>query len=579
VSHAEAGAAVDGLLTALAAKSPRVYAGARGRVVPIRDELTGDVRLALWMLMASAGVLLAVACVNAANLLLVRNMARSRETAVRVALGASRVQLLQQSFAEAVIVVAAAGAAGLAAAQLLVRTLLSLGRSGVPRLDAESVRLDRPVFLFALGIVAIAAGVMTFLPAFRSEQPMVTLKGTVPAGSAGPKQRRLQNALVVIQLAASVVLLVGAGLLGRSLIELMTADVGVQTDHVATVAVNLSYQRKLADAQQVAEIQALVARIRSLPNVTAVGAGASLPPKASTIRLTLKRSGDTVDYQATAVPATPGYFHALGIRLLDGRLFSDGDTDGARQVMIMTADTARRFFGSSHPIGRTMTLPVLRNGVPGTASVTLVGVVSDIKYSGLDAPPDDAVFRPLAQQPWPLLFVVARTTGDPSLVVSALPHEIAAVDPGIAVSSSGTLDEIVAAEAAQPRFRTVLLAATSLLTLSIAALGLYGAMAHAVSQRTREFGVRMALGATGTDLIAGVVLDGARLAGAGLALGLIGSVAAARAMVGLLYETKPADALSVGVASGVLLVVALVATYLPARKAAHLDPSAAFRAE
>jgi putative ABC transport system permease protein len=579
VSQAQAAADVNGVLTSLGAKTPRVYAGARAAVIGVRDELTGDARAALWLLLASVGLLLAVACANATTLLLARNAARSREAAIRVALGASRRQLCVQSLSEAGRLVAAGAALGLLVAAGLVDALRSLEPAGVPRLNADAVLVDWPAFLFALTVAAATTVVTGLLPAIRSGNVVESIKTGAPGMSLGLHRRRLHNGLVVVQLAVSVMLLVGASLFGRSLVRLMTTDLGVRTDRVATAAINLSYQRSLTDAQQTALLQTVVDRIRTLPDVQAAGAGASLPPGASTIVLTLKRSGDTIDYQATAVPATPGYFAALGTQILKGRLFSEADGDNSRQVMIMTAATARRFFDVDDPIGKTMTLPVLRNGVATNADVTLVGVIANVKYSGLQAAPDDAVYRPLRQQPWPRVFLVARTGGDPDGLASMLRREIAAVDPGIAVSSVSTLDAIVAGEAAEPRFRSALLMAFAAVTLGIASVGLYGVVAHTVSQRTNEFGVRMAFGAGPGDLLTLVLLEGARLAAAGLALGIGGALAATRIVAGLLYGIEPTDRVSFGLASAVLLLVAAAATYLPARRASRLSPAAALRAQ
>jgi predicted permease len=397
--------------------------------------------------------------------------------------------------------------------------------------------------------------------------------------SAGPNRRRLQNGLVIVQLAVSVMLLVGASLLGRSLVRLMTTDIGVRTDHVATAALNLSYQRRITDAQRTALVDAIVERVRSVPNVQAVGAGTGLPPNASTSRITLKRFGDAVDYQAAGVSVSPEYFSALGVQLLKGRLFSAADTETGKPVMIMTANTARRFFDVDDPIGRTMSLPVLRNGVGGAEEMTLVGVIANVKHSGLQAAPDDAVYRPLRQQPWSLLFLVARTSADPSVLASMLRREIAVIDPAIAVSSVGTLDAIIKSEAAQPRFRSAVVTSLATVTLTIGAVGLYGVVAHTVSQRTREFGVRMALGADSVDLMRLVFLEGGRLAGAGIVSGVAASLAATRVLATLLYGIEPSDAFSFGFASGLLLLVTAAASYLPARKAARLDPIAALRAE
>jgi putative ABC transport system permease protein len=579
VSESQAAADVSAVVPALAAKTPRLYAGVQARVVALRDEITGDVRAALWVLLASVGLLLGVACANATNLLFARNAARVRETAVRTALGASRGRILAQSLAEAAMAAAAAAGLGLILASGLIDGFTAIGSPGFPRLDADAVRIDLPVFGFALIIVSATTLVMGVLPIMRSANVMSALKTGAPGMSAGPNRRRLQNGLVIGQLAVSVVLLVGASLLGRSFVRLMRTDIGVRTDRVATAAIDLAYQRSPTDAQQAALVDDIVERVRSLPDVQAAGVGASLPPRASTIRLTLKRSADAVDYQAIAVPATPGYFAALGVRLLKGRLFTEADVETGTQVMIMTADTARRFFDTNDPIGRTMPLPVLRNGITRTAEVTLVGVIANVKHSGLQAAPDDAIYRPLRQQHWPSLFVVARTSADPQVLVSVLRREIAAVDPGIAVSSVNTLDEIVATETAQPRFNSALLAGLSTLTLAIASIGLYGVVAHTVSQRTREFGVRMALGADGTSLLRLVFREGATLAGAGIALGVAASLVTTRMLTSLLYGIGPTDGFSFGLASGLLLLVAAAATCIPARRAARLDPTVALRAE
>jgi hypothetical protein len=312
--------------------------------------------------------------------------------------------------------------------------------------------------------------------------------------------------------------------------------------------------------------------------VLAAGAGSSLPPNASTFRLTLKRAGDVVDYQASAVPATPGYFQALGVRLLEGRLFTDADGEHDRPVMIMTRDTARRFFGD-RPLGRSMTLPVLRDGVAGSADVTLVGVIDNVKYAGLQAAPDDVVYRPLRQQPWGRLYMVARSSGDPGALAAMLRGEIAAVDPEIAVSSVGTLDRIVAAESAQPRFRSRVAGAFAVLTLAIAAAGLYAVVSQTIAQRTRELGVRTALGASPADLFTLVFMGAGRLAASGLLIGLGASLAVTRLLRDLLYAVAPTDPFSFASAAALLFVVAAFAAALPALRAARIDPAQALRTE
>ena len=579
VSPAQAAIDVGSTLKLLADKSPRVYGGAQASVTSVHQELVGEVQRPLWVLLASVGLLLAVSCANATTLLIGRNAARARETAIRVAIGASRGRLMSESLAEAAIAVIAAGSLAMLLASALVDALVWLDPANIPRMDAASVRIDRPAFLFAFGIAAATTIVMGLLPAFSTGRAVDAIRIDAPGVSAGRASGRLHDGLVVLQLAISLMLLIGAALLGRSFERLVTTDLGVRSDHVATAAINLSRERRLSDAQQAAVTDAILDRVRALPNVEAAGAGAALPPHASTIRLTLKRFGDTVDYEAAGVPATPGYFPALGARLLAGRLFTDADGTAQPAVMIMTSDTARRFFGDGDPIGRTMTLPVLRNGTAGSEQVTLVGVISNIKYSGLEAAPDDAVYRPLRQQAWPLLFVVVRTASDPGVLASMLRQEIAAVDPAVTVSAVNTLDEIVAREAAQPRFRSAVLAGLALFALAIASVGLYGVVAQRMSLRRKEFGVRTALGARHVDLLMLVFAEGARLAVVGLAVGIGASLFATRLVRGLLYGLEPADALSFAVASGLLLLVATAASYIPARRAAHVDAVIALRTE
>jgi predicted permease len=579
VPPSQAATDVGSVLPLLAEKSPRVYSGARASVTTMHQELVGNVQRPLWVLLASVGLLLAVSCANATTLLIGRNMARARETSIRIAIGASRGRLMSQSLADAVIVVVMAGCLGMLIAAALVDALVWLHPAGIPRVDAGSLRIDRAAFFFSAAIAAVSTIVMGLLPALGGARTLDSIRIDAPGVSPGRASGRMHDALVTVQLAVSLMLLIGAALLGRSFERLVTSDLGVRPDHVATAAINLSHDRRLADEQQSAVTDAILDRVRALPAVQAVGAGAALPPHASTIRLTLKRFGDTVDYEAAGVPATPGYFPALGVRLLKGRFFTDADGAAQPPVMIMTSDTARRFFGDGDPIGRTMTLPVLRNGTAGSEEVTLVGVISNIKYSGLEAAPDDAVYRPLRQQAWPLLFVVARTTADPAVLTSMLRREIAAVDPAVTVSAVNTLDEIVASDAAQPRFRSAVLAGLAVFALAIASVGLYGVVAQRTSLRRKEFGVRTALGAGRVDLLMLVFGQGARLAIMGLVVGIGASLLATRLMRSLLYGLEPTDGLSFAVASGLLLLVAAAASYIPARRAAHVDAVIALRSE
>jgi len=549
----------------------------RTTVVRLSDDMVAAVRPALLVLFASVLIVLAIACGNLINLLLARNAAREREFAVRRALGAPASRLMRQVLVESAVLAVAGTACGAILARLSLAALSRLAADTVPRADA--IHLDRPALLFAVCLAALATIVAGTIPALRAAGgPAIPNQGSgntaTPLGT-----RRLQRTMCIVQVALAVMLLIGATLLGRSLLRLLHVDLGVTTNHVLTASMNLAFAGRPTDAQTLSRVDRVIEHIRALPGVRAVGVGTSLPPSVSRIRLTLKRTGDVVDYQAAGVPATPGYFSALQMRLIKGRFFTDADDDHHPQVIIMSEDTARRFFGTDDPLGRTMTLPLLRDGKNTSTEMTLVGITSNVKYAGLAAPPDDIVYRPFAQQPWVAPFLVVRTSGDPADFALTLRRGVAAVDKTIVVSSVTTMERLVADEAAQPQFRAVLLGSLAILALGIAAIGLYGVVAYTVSQRTREIGIRIALGATSRNVLTMVLNDGLIIAVAGIVAGTASAWALAKVLSGLLYGITPTDPVSFVAASLGLLGLTLLASYIPARRAARIDPIRALRAE
>jgi putative ABC transport system permease protein len=560
---------------ALSAADVRSYEGLRVSAVGLREQIVQRVQPSLQILMAAVGLVLLVACANVTNLLLARNVARARETAVRLALGASRARLVVQAVVESGLLAMAGCAAGLGLAAGMVYVLRRINPADLPRLDA--VHVDAPVLLFACGAAAVVTVITGLVPALQSDTATaLSMSGkgvtTRPAGA------RIRRALMVFELAVSVVLLVGAILLGRSLARLLNTDLGVVTERVATASMNLSLDRELTGAQQAALVDRVIDRVRGLPGVTSAGIGTSLPPRESRILLTL-RGQNAIDYQAAAIPVTPGYFPALGIRLLKGRFFTEADDGDHPHVMIMSADTARHFFGDGDPLGQTLSLPVFRDAAQRNATMTLVGVISDVKYSGLDRAADNAVYRPFAQQPWPNVFLVARTASNPAAVTTTLQRQIAGVDRAIAVSAVSTLGDVVLDAATQPRFRTLLLGTLAALALALAAVGLYGVVSYSVSQRNAEIGIRMALGATALDVVGMIVREGFVLAAAGVVIGVAGAYALSRTLEALLYGVAATDPASFIFASAVLFLFSLVASYLPARRATRIDPATALRAE
>jgi putative ABC transport system permease protein len=576
VTITQAGAEAAAAAKALAGSGQGRPSEMRATVVSLRDQIVGTVRPALLILFAAVSLVLLVACANVANLLLARHVARGREVAIQWALGASRGRVLQQTLIESALLAVSGAMAGIVLAIACVRVLARLNPPGVPRLDA--VHVDVPVLLFSLalaGLVTVATGI---LPAFQSTNPNA-LKSGVASVTTAQSRVRIRRVLCAAELAVSLVLLVGASLLGRSLVRLMHTDLGVTADHVVTASMTLAFGGRPTDAQALERVERVIERIQTLPGVHAVGAGTALPPNASRLTLTLRRAGEAVDYLAAGVAVTPGYFQALGMRLVRGRLFTDEDDMSHPPVMIMSIDTAKRFFGDGDPIGRTMSLPVLRNGKSGREDMTLVGTIANVKYSGLDAAADDAVYRPFRQQPWVAPYLVVRTTGEPGSLVPTLRREIAMLDRAIVLADVTPLDAIISNAAAQPRFRTVLLGSIAGLALVMAVVGLYGVVAYSVSQRTREIGIRMALGAGQDDILGMVLREGLILAGFGILGGVVSAYAATRALSGLLYGVAATDALSFGFAGGSLFIVALVASYVPAHRAMKVDPLVALRVE
>jgi putative ABC transport system permease protein len=313
--------------------------------------------------------------------------------------------------------------------------------------------------------------------------------------------------------------------------------------------------------------------------VRGAGVGAALPPDTSGARITMRqRPEGGGSYAAEAVSVTPGYLRALGVRLQRGRFFTAAD-DGSHGVIIMGAQTARRFFGNTDPLGRTTTIPTLLNGRKGTAVVTLVGIIADVKYAGLTAAPDDQIYEPFAQQPWSRVYLAVRTDGDLPNFPSTVRRAVASVDPTVVLSSIQTLDSKLAAITAPPRFRAFVLASFAGLSLVVSAIGLYGVIAYSVAQRTTEIGIRMALGARTEDVTRMVLREGVLIGGVGTVIGLAAAYGSTRLLASLLYGVTATDPVSFAVAALVLLAVALAASYVPARRAAQVDPLVALRTE
>lgn len=563
----------------IAAQLPRQLADTRVDIRPLRETLVAQARPALLVLGVSVSLLLALAVANVAGLLLARQASRAHEAGVRRALGASSLHVMGDALAEGIWVVAAGCALGVGLAIAGVRALQILAANALPRLDAVAV--DGRALAVAVAAAALIALLVGLLP-LGSARARSGLESRERVATLPPRTRRLLGAITSAQLAISVVLLVAASLLGRSLVALLETDMGIRPQQVATASINLAMSRTLTSQQQSDLVAQVVERVAAAPDVVAAGVGTSRPPDTSRMRLTLSRGGDTSEratYQAAGVPSTPGYFTALGLRLEKGRFFTDADTAEAPPVVVLSAGTARRMFPDRDPIGQQLELPVVRDGKHSRAAMTVVGVAGDVKFNGLDQAADDVVYRPFAQQPWVSAFLFVRTTGDAEAVATRLRATVAAVDPDITLADTRSMDAVLSSVTSTPRVRSAILGTFAVMAIAIAAVGLYGVVAYSVSQRRTEMGVRMAMGADGGRIRRMVLGEGLRLAIAGVIGGVAAAAAGSRVLTSLLYGVSTSDVVSFAVASAGVVAIGMAATWLPAHRASRTDPATVLRGD
>jgi len=548
--------------------------------IPLQEAIVGDVRAILYALLGAVGFLLLIATANVANLLLARAASRDREIAVRGALGAARGRIVAQLVTESVVLALVAGAAGLAIAWWGTKALVATAPAGIPRL--EEVRMNAAAFSFTFGIASVCGLLFGLAPAMRaSRMPLVETLKDGGRGGAGSGHRRAQRTLVVSEIALALVLSIGAGLMIRSFAALQRVSPGFEPSHLLTFSLSPSAQYNTR-AKLLAFYTTLVQRLEALPEVRAVGLTVSLPPHLLSMTDNFTPEGMTLAPNESA-PLGPllfvseRYFTALGTPLVRGRFFTERDDRDAPAVVIVNETLARQYYPGVDPVGKR-----IKNGGPerpNNAWMTIVGVVGDVKYSGLDAPPEPTVYMPFRQAVNTTQWIVIRTTADPRSLATAARTIVAALDKDLPISRLSTMDELMAASVAPPRFRTTLVAVFAAIGLLLAAIGIYGVMAYAVSERTHEIGVRAALGADRGDVLRLVLGEAAILAAAGVGIGLAGAMATTRLMRALLFNVEPTDAATFAGVSAVLIVAALVASYVPARRAVRVDPMIALRYE
>jgi putative ABC transport system permease protein len=567
----------DAIGARLEQSMPEVNHGWRPSVFTLEGELLGDVRRSLWVLLAAVGCLLLMACVNVANLLLSRGASRRRELALRLALGAGRARIVNQLLAESLLLALGGDALGLLLAAAVVRGLAHSGAGGVPRLAFATI--DLRVFLFALAASLLTGVLFGAVPAWATSGAslVAALNQGGRGGTAGRAGRAVRNGLVVTEVALAVVVLIGAGLLIRSFIRLRSMNPGFQPAGLLTMRVPLAGTRNAAPERRVAFFQELTLRMAALPGVRCVGAINGLP-------LTGLGSGVPFAIEGQPVPqpsqwpiavlrsVNPDYFHALGIPLAAGRVFTAGDDAQAPPVIVINQTLARRYFPASGPIGRQLTLDYRK-----PHSARIVGVVSDVKPERLQSEDWPSIYCPYPQAPVQTITLALRSDGPPPTLASAAQREIHRLDPDQPVADIRTMEDVVSKAVSGARFNTALLAVFAAIAFVLAAVGIYGVISYDVNERINEIGIRMALGAQPADLLRLVVGQGARMAGYGIVAGLALSFGVTRLMSTMLFGIDSTDAYTFAGISILLAVVALAASYLPSRRAMALNPVAALR--
>jgi predicted permease len=552
------------------------------RMVPLQRQVVGDTRRPLQLMVGAVCIVLLIACSNVANLLLMRSLARRREFTLRAALGAGRARLIRQLLTESLLIAVAAGAVGILIANAGIYFVKTLGPSNIPRL--REIALDLPVLAFALGI-SLATGILFGLaPAISAarENLVDSLKEGSQKSGGSRMSPRLRNALLVSQVALALVLVVSAGLLTRTFFQLLGADGGFNAERVLTFQLPLP-SLKYADQNRIVTLFGnVLERLRAIPGVRSAGIGETVPlggeGESTVIRMPDHPAPSLKEMPfANFTVISPGYFSTIGTPLLRGRDFQETDTSDSVPVAIVNATMEKKFWAREGALGKQVG--------PGSTRYplsTIVGVVPDVKHTSLREETAPEMYVLYNQKPWPSMLnmrVALRTKADPTAMTESVRDAVHAIDPDLPLAKVATLTTLVDDSMAQPRFSVFLLGAFGVLALLLASIGMYGVISYSVLQRTQEIGIRMALGAQRRTVFGMVLGQGARLAGLGIAIGLVGALGVTRLMASFLYGVRPTDPVTFAGVSLLLLGIALLACYLPARRAMRVDPMVALKYE
>jgi putative ABC transport system permease protein len=581
VSIEQAAGDMRNLMSQLEREAPRRNTDWSVTLVPVHEQLVDQIRPALLILSGAVALVLLIACVNVANLLLARSTVRQREIGIRSALGARRGRLVRQLLTESVLLGLAGGVAGLTLAFVFQRGLVALATDRIPIPRLDQVALDLPVLLFAL-VLSLATGlIFGVVPAVVGSSGVSESLREGGRHGGSPRSRRALGTLVVAEVAISLVLLAGAGLLIRSFMRLQAVDPGFRANGILTARVNLPRRRYEDNRQSAAFYSNAIARVSQLPGVRSAAGVSFLPFSGPGIGTSFYVDGTPEPAPGQSPtgeirPVTPSFFQTMGIPRLAGRDFSDGDTLDSPRVAIISASLARRYFSGENPIGKRLNISI---GDPKGGPWEIVGIVGDVQMASLDREMRPAVFLPHTQLAIGLMTLVVRSDVDPMSLVSGVAASVRALDPELPLADVRTMEDVVDLTLSRPRAVATLLTAFAVMALILAGVGVYGVMAYSVAQRTQEIGVRMALGATPRAVFGLVLGHAMRLVAIGVVAGLLAAAALTSLLETLLFEIKPMDPWTLGTTAVVLIAVATLASYIPARRGTRVAPVEALRAE
>ncbi|HKW57383.1 MAG TPA: ABC transporter permease [Candidatus Acidoferrum sp.] len=584
VSPAQAQAQMDTIASRLAKEYPDFNGHWGATVVPLREQLSGDLRPALLILFGAVGFVLLIACANVSSLLLARAAAREREFAIRTAMGASRWRIARQLLTESVFLSGFGGVLGVTLAAWGTNALLAASPKNL--FDLREVSLDPRVLTFAAGATLLTGLLFGFLPSYISAHSRIseTLKESGRGTSSGKRKRVVRSAFVLSQMALALVLLAGSGLLIRSFVRLIGVDPGFEAYHLLTFQLHLPGAKYGTDQAAMEFFRQLLDRIRPLPGVRSVSME-NFPPltglgAATDLRILSQPVQPRANLPVANVRVVgPDYFRTMGIPLHAGRTFNDQEEAEARHVVVVNQAFVDQYLRGANPLGQKTVIYMKGDAASEKSPSTIIGVVGDVRQMGLDSPAQPTAYWPYPELVYSGMTIIARTANDPLSLVSASRGAVKQLDSDLPISSVATMDQLLSNSLARARFTMLLLGIFAALALVLAAVGIYGVIAYSVSQRTQEFGIRMALGAQQGEVLRLVLSQGAKLTFAGIAIGVVAALALTRLMSSLLFGVSASDPLTfVGVAL-VLALVALAACYVPARRATRTDPMVALRYE